>query len=109
MNVSAKTNGDWIVMTVSGRLDATTSPELEKEINAWLARGEAKNLLLDMAELPYISSAGLRIILAASKKLKAAGGKIALSGLQPLVMDVFRISGFESVIPIFASPDEAMQ
>lgn len=109
MKISAKANGDWIVMAVSGRLDATTSPELEKEIAAWWAPGSAKNLLLDMTELAYISSAGLRIILAASKKLKAAGGKIALSGLQPLVMDVFRISGFEAVIPIFASPDEAMR
>ncbi|PKN25132.1 MAG: anti-anti-sigma factor [Deltaproteobacteria bacterium HGW-Deltaproteobacteria-21] len=97
-----------VVVLLNGKLDAGSSPELEKEIDKLLTEGE-KHLILDLAELGYISSAGLRVILAGSKKLKNNQGTLYVSSLGSMVREVFEVSGFSSIIPIFASSDEALK
>jgi anti-sigma B factor antagonist len=95
------------ILQVSGRLDANTSPELEKKLLSMLDDGE-KDYIADLAGLEYISSVGLRVLLMAAKKAKSAGGKVVLSNLNEHVHEVFEIAGFTAIFPIFASLDEAL-
>ncbi len=108
MELVKRKENNATVVQVKGRLDAGSSPELEKEIDALATAGE-KILLLDLAELNYISSAGLRVILAGAKKFKAKGGNFSVASLVSVVKEVFDISGFSSIIPIFGSAKEALE
>jgi anti-anti-sigma factor len=108
MEIITKKEKGAVVVLLKGKLDAGSSPELEKEIDRLLTEGE-KHLILDLAELGYISSAGLRIILSGSKKLKNKEGSLYVSSLGSMVREVFEVSGFSSIIPIFASTDEAVK
>ncbi|PKN65709.1 MAG: anti-anti-sigma factor [Deltaproteobacteria bacterium HGW-Deltaproteobacteria-15] len=108
MEIVTKKEKGAVVVLLNGKLDAGSSPELEKEIDKLLTEGE-KHLILDLAELGYISSAGLRVILAGSKKLKNNQGTLYVSSLGSMVREVFEVSGFSSIIPIFPSSDEALK
>ena len=107
MKIQGHKKGAIVVVEVEGRLDSVTSSELEKEILSLLQSGES-NLLIDFAGLDYISSAGLRVLLMAAKKAKAAGGRVVLVNLVNNVKEVFDIAGFTSIFPIFQSQDEAL-
>lgn len=86
-----------LVLALSGRLDTLTSPELELEINA--LPQEVKALVLDMNGLEYISSAGLRVLLSAQKKMSKVG-KMTLVGVSEAINEVFEITGFSDVLNI---------
>jgi anti-anti-sigma factor len=94
------------VFSVTGRLDALAAPDMEGKLNRWLEQNETK-LVIDMRGLDYISSAGLRVLLSAAKKIKARGGVLFLAHLQTCVMHVFEISGFSSIIPIYETVEAA--
>ncbi len=94
------------ILTLSGRMDATTTPEFESAARALLAQGKIL-MLIDMAELEYISSAGLRGILGLVKSIKAASGKLAFCSLQPMAAEVFRISGFNAMLTVRGTREEA--
>ena len=96
-----------LVISLKGRLDAVTSPVLEKELTDLMAGGE-RFLVIDLADLDYISSAGLRSILVAVKRLKEKQGKLLLASLKGVVREAFEISGFSMIIPIFESVDSAL-
>lgn len=96
------------IVALKGRLDAGTSGSLEDALTALVDAGEAK-ALVDCRELDYISSAGLRVLLAAAKQFKKLNGSIALSALNPNVKQVFEISGFTSIFPIYATREEAVE
>lgn len=85
--------------TLSGRLDGTTSASTEKDLLALLT-DEVHTIDIDIANLDYVSSAGLRILLVAAKAAKAKGGKIVLHGPKPAILEVFKISGFDRIIAI---------
>ena len=87
-----------------GRLDSNSGPVFEKELLGYIDGG-SRRLLLDLSQLGYISSAGLRVILVAAKKMKTAGGKLVLAGLSAQVAEVFEISGFNRILEI--EPDQA--
>jgi anti-sigma B factor antagonist len=108
MEIKKKRKNGIMVISVTGRLDAVSSPEFENELTGLMAGGE-RLLVLDFGELDYISSAGLRTILAATKKLKESQGKLTLAALKSVVKEVFEISGFSSIIPIFDSVDSARE
>jgi anti-anti-sigma factor len=99
---------DAVKVSVKGRMDAVTAPDFEKQLGEWMEGGESV-FIVDLSELDYISSAGLRSVLAVAKKLKAGGGKIILASLQEAVKEVFEISGFSSIIPIFDSIEAALE
>jgi len=80
------------VVEVTGRLDAVTSPAFEKEIIAFFSN-PAQGLVLDLGQVDYISSAGLRVMLLGAKKAKESTGGLVLFGLRNQVMEGFRISG----------------
>jgi len=92
------------ILSPSGRLDSHTAPGFEQEVLAAVAGGTTR-MLIDFSNLQYISSAGLRIVLIGAKKMKGVGGKLALCGLSDSIADVFKISGFSSILDIH--PDQA--
>jgi anti-anti-sigma factor len=106
MEITSSKEGNATVVSVRGRLDAVSSPDMEKELDRLIAEGE-RSLILDLGQLDYISSAGLRVILAATKKLKGKEGKLFLTSLKSVVKEVFEVSGFGAIIPIFDSVGEA--
>jgi anti-anti-sigma factor len=108
MKIDAIKEGNAIVMSLKGRLDAVASSEFETSLSDWISKGE-HNFLLNLTDLDYISSAGLRSILAASKKLKERSGKIFLTGLHGPVEEVFKISGFISIFRVFATAEAALK
>ena len=97
MNIKKTPNGSTLTITVEGRLDTVTAPDLEKEINASIA--DVKELILDFAGLDYISSAGLRLLLSARKKM-AAQGSMKVVHVNDVVNEVFNITGFCDILTI---------
>ena len=108
MKIQAAREGKAIVMSLQGRLDAVSSSEFEVSLSDWISKGE-NNFLLNFTDLEYISSAGLRSILATSKKLKETQGKIFLTGLHGPVEEVFKISGFSTIFKVFPSAEAALK
>ncbi len=97
MNISIEKDNGSTIMKISGRLDTTTAPELEKAIND---EGETlKNLVLDFEGVNYISSAGLRVLLTAQKKMNIQGN-MELINVCEEVMDIFEMTGFADVLEI---------
>ena len=90
-------DGIWVVTPV-GRVDSTTSGELEQRLLAQVGSGE-RCVVVDMAGIEYISSAGLRVFLRLARKLKDAGGTLALYAMGEPVRQVFELAGF---LPLFA-------
>lgn len=95
------------ILRPEGRIDSTTGPALDDEIAKSIASG-ADRLLLDMAAVDYISSAGLRVVLHAAKQIKSLGGQFVLCSLNDQTKDIFDISGFSRFLDIFHSRDEAV-
>ena len=108
MEINAKKERNMMVVSVKGRMDAVTAPEFEKNLSDLIAQGE-NAFLVSLKELEYISSAGLRSILATAKKLKEKQGKIVFAGLRGPVEEVFKISGFYSIFKIFDSEEAAFK
>ena len=96
------------VIKVGGYIDTTTSAELEHSLSSTL-KSNNHNIIIDLGNVDYISSAGLRSVLVITKKVKAKGGRLMLTSLQDPVKEVFEISGFSTIIPIKDSPNEALQ
>ncbi len=108
MEIEIKKEQETVVVSVKGRMDAVTSPEFEKNLTALISTGENK-FLINLSQLEYISSAGLRSILLIAKQLKTRDGKIVFSGLQVPVKDVFDISGFGSIFKIYETEEESLK
>jgi anti-sigma B factor antagonist len=97
MNINIKRNAEETTLVVEGRLDTTTASSLEKIINEDI--DGTKNLILDMSSLEYISSAGLRVLLGAQKKMQKIGS-MTLKNVCEDVMDVFEMTGFADILTI---------
>lgn len=108
MEISEDRKADAVVLALSGKLDATTAKTFEKKILSQIESGE-RRFVINLAQLDYISSAGLRVFLLAAKRLNSANGKILLSSLQDSVREVFDITGFSSVFCIYGSDDNAIK
>ena len=97
MTIEKKINNDAVTLIVSGRLDTQTAPELENELDNILSG--LKELIFDMTNLEYVSSAGLRVILKAQKAMNAQGS-MKLTGVNDSIMEVFDITGFLDILTI---------
>jgi anti-sigma B factor antagonist len=97
MTINAEKNNEKAVLKIEGRLDTTTAPSLEKVINELPA--DVTNLILDMKELVYVSSAGLRVLLSAQKKMNKLGS-MKLTGVCEDIMEVFDMTGFADILDI---------
>ena len=97
MTIEIKRNVEELVLQIVGRLDTTTAPALEKTIMENIS--EMKNLILDFKNLQYISSAGLRVLLSAQKKMQKIGS-MKVVGVSEAVMEVFEMTGFADILTI---------
>lgn len=97
MTIEIKKNQEETVLEINGRLDTITAPVLDKTISEDI--GDTKNLVLDVKGMEYISSAGLRVLLTAQKKMIAVG-TMKLINVCEEVMDVFEMTGFADVLTI---------
>ncbi len=97
MTITTEQKGATLTMHIEGRLDTITSPEFEKEVDAIPA--EINDLILDMKEVVYVSSAGLRVLLAAQKKMNEKG-TMKLTGVCEPVMEILEMTGFADILVI---------
>lgn len=108
LHISVEEIDQKIVLRLDGRIDAATSPALEKKIQALIDENRVK-LLLDFTDIDYLSSAGMRVLLAALKKVKAKHGLFALFSLSEDVNEIIRLAGFDKILHLFANEKEALQ
>ena len=97
MTIEIKVNADAATIAVAGRLDTTTAPMLDKTISEDIK--DAKHLILDIQGVNYISSAGLRVLLSAQKKMQKIGS-MKVRNVCPEVMEVFEMTGFADILVI---------
>ena len=97
MNVEKTQNGSHLTIAVEGRLDTTTSPQLEQELSNALAG--VSELTFDFAKLDYISSAGLRVLLS-TQKIMNRQGSMDVCNVKPEIMEIFDVTGFVDVLTI---------
>ena len=97
MQINQNRSAETMTLTIEGRIDTTTAPSLESAINGM--DSDVKDLVLDMKGVEYISSAGLRVLLAAQKKMSKIG-TLKLTGICDAVMEVFEMTGFADILVI---------
>ncbi len=107
MQISVKTAKEVKVLAFEGSLDTQTSPDAQTQLTQLMEGGD-KKILVNFEKLHYISSAGLRILLAAAKQLKAADGELRICDLNEVVKEVFDISGFSTIFKIFENETDAL-
>ena len=98
MDIIKDYNEKELTLAIEGRIDTITSQELDKEINAEL--GNFDSLIMDFTGLEYISSAGLRVLIATQKKLKAEDIPFVIKNVNDTVGEIFRMSGFDKILKI---------
>ena len=96
-----------VVLEITGRMDVIAAMEYEKAIMACLQRGD-RQFVVDLDTLEYISSAGLRSLLTTAKKIKEAKGTANFCNVKGVVQEVFAMSGFDAILPIFKSVKDAL-
>lgn len=97
MNITKQENGNQLTVALEGRLDTTTSPELEADLKSSLTG--VTDLTFDFAELKYISSAGLRVLLS-TQKIMNRQGSMTITHVNETVMEVFEVTGFSDILTI---------
>lgn len=97
MKIEQQKNGTALTLLLSGRLDSVTAPELESCLNENL--DGVQSLVLDFADLSYISSAGLRVLLSAQKRMNRQGS-LVIRHVNPMIADVFEITGFADILTV---------
>ena len=98
MTITTNRNNEKLTIALGGRLDTTTAPELEKAISEQC--DGVNSLEIDMEKLEYISSAGLRVLLAAKKQMDAANGALTVTHVCDEIMEVFDMTGFSDILSI---------
>lgn len=104
LNMNAEKSETQLTLYLEGRLDTTTAPDLEREINAQPDTVQA--IILDFGNLRYLSSAGLRIILSTYKMMAGRKGRLIIRNVNPLIMEVFDATGFTDVLTIEKGGEE---
>ena len=120
MEISERNTADIVTLSLSGKLDGTTAKSFEDKILTRIDSGD-RRFIIDVSELHYISSAGLRVFALAGKRLKSANGKLVLCGFKKTipyntlnripdpVREVFDTSGFSLIFPSYGSHDDAIE
>ena len=107
MQIDASKIDQTVVLEIKGRMDVIAAMQYEKTITEGLQRGERK-FIVDLNALDYISSAGLRSLLTIAKKIKEVKGTMNFCNVKGVVKEVFAMSGFDSILPIFKSVKDAL-
>ena len=98
LQINKESEGDLLTVHISGDLNIKTSPQLEDELTKSI--GGIKKLILDFSNVEYISSAGLRVLLATEKNMRRQGGSMILRNVNPAVKEIIRLAGFLQVMHI---------
>ena len=105
---AARTEGDALVATLRGEVDMHNSPELRTELLDLLAKHEPRKLVLNLAEVPYMDSSAVAVLVEAMQKLSKVHGKICLTNLQPRVKSLIEIAKLGAIFHVAADEAEAM-
>ena len=97
MTITKNQEGEKLTVFVEGRLDTVTAPQLETELNASITG--VKELVLDFEKLEYISSAGLRVLLSAQKKMNVQG-KMTVKNVNETISEIFEVTGFSDILTV---------
>jgi anti-anti-sigma factor len=108
MSIEIKTVADSKIIMIPKRFDAYTANSVEAELTRLINEG-ARKIVCDFGQTEYLASAGLRVLITASKSLNRAGGKLVLCSIKPYVLEVFEISGLIKIFKISSSADAALQ
>lgn len=108
VSIKEEAKGDVLILRMTGRLDAISSPAVEQKIFDYIHKEKLK-LLLDFAGIDYLSSAGLRMLLSVTKKMRSLSGKLVLCSVVPNVMEILKMSGFDHVLELALSEDEGIR
>ena len=100
MELTCTTENGLSLATLSGRLDSSSSATVLVQLTSWIDRPRPL-LILETSGLEYISSDGLRTLLAIAKKVRAGSGKMALVGMREHIREIYEISGFQTIIPSY--------
>lgn len=107
MDIRQEKKGQVQVLGPVGQLDTRTSHDFEKKIAEFLAAGE-RRFIIDLSQLEYVSSAGLRVLLLLAKKLNAMEGDLVLTGMNAQVREVFDVAGFTTIFTILATEADGL-
>jgi anti-anti-sigma factor len=107
LTIERKQVSDQVVFVVSGSMDAENAPQFDAECKARIAEGP-KNLVVDLGELTYVSSMGLRSFISVAKTLQGKGGALRICRLNGLVKRVFEITGLMELFPAYESVESAL-
>ncbi len=108
LNVKVEEKAGKKVVHLEGRLDATSTPQLEDQLGGLIGKGE-KHIVVDFARVEYLSSAGMRLMLSNTKRLKSEQGSLGFCGISDDVMEIIKMAGFEKILSIYASEQEALE
>lgn len=107
MNIKQESEGNVVILALNGRLDTLNYSLLENEL-AFLIEKNQKDIILDCQDLDYVSSSGLRVLLLALKRVKAVHGRFTICNLQPQIIQIFKISGFDHLFELYPGRNEAI-
>ncbi len=108
MDLKTRKEGDVLIIELEGRLDVHLSLEIETAVNEIIDSGE-KNLLFDLKGVQYLSSSGLRIFIAAMRKLKGLDGSLKLANMSESVKKIFKVVELIDLFEIYPSIEEALE
>lgn len=100
--------GDILILRIRGRIDAVSAPAAEKKIFDSIENGQEK-LVLDFSGVTYLSSAGMRMLLSTTKRIRSLSGKLYVCNMALNVLDVLKMSGFDHVLDIYQTEEEALR
>lgn len=107
LHIQIEDSDDKKIVRVEGRIDAASAPALENKLTS-LIEDKQIWILMDFSKVDYLSSAGMRLLLSLTKKLKSRGGKLALCGMGEEVMEIIKMAGFERILHIYPTEKEAL-
>ena len=107
MNISSESVGEALVVRMEGNLDTNTSEAAHEFLGKSIDDG-ASTVVVSLDAVDFVSSAGLRILLAVGKQLGASGGALRICGLNETVSEIFEISGFNTILNVFGSEADAL-
>ena len=107
VNIESRQVGDRVILQLAGRMDADNAPAFETQCESWILKG-INQLVIDVGDLAYVSSMGLRSFLTAAKAISRTGGRMPLAGMKGLVKEVFDLTNLTALFPQYESVEAAL-